>query len=61
MDWAWGYWGIISGLLAMLTVFFISDAILYRPPESQATEEAGKGEGEKKEAAPAAERYRKTA
>lgn len=27
---SWGYWGIVTGLLVMLVLFFVSMGILYR-------------------------------
>jgi hypothetical protein len=30
---SWGYWGIVTGLAVLLTVFFVSLAILYSGEE----------------------------
>ncbi|MGH7256144.1 MAG: hypothetical protein ACREI3_10245 [Nitrospirales bacterium] len=37
---SWGYWGIVGGMLALLTVFFISLGILHRSPSSTLPDQA---------------------
>jgi hypothetical protein len=41
---SWGYWGIVTGLLVLLTVFFFCIDLLYdprrKPSEEQKTETA---------------------
>lgn len=41
---SWGYWGIVAGLLVLLTVFFFCMDLLYRgtrtPPRREGTSDS---------------------
>lgn len=36
---SWAYWGIVTGLLALVATLLISIDIFYRPPKSSGAEE----------------------
>lgn len=38
---SWGYWGIVTGLLVLLVLFFICVEILNRIPQSTARGDTG--------------------
>jgi uncharacterized membrane protein len=52
---SWGYWGIVTGLVVMLVLFFVSMAIIYHTTETsergKSTPLADEGRSGKKHAA----------
>jgi hypothetical protein len=44
---SWGYWGIVAGLLALLTVFFFCMDLFYRNEKKKTSDEGIPGGQEK--------------
>jgi hypothetical protein len=45
---SWGYWGIVTGLMVLLAIFFVCVDILYRILRSSAPGNAESSEGNQK-------------